>query len=707
MNKQEGAKTRYYVQWDTHARHMCTVLCSLMEHQSLVDLAICCGTNTIHAHKCVLAANSPYFREQLEKNAGTEQVVITGLDFAIIKSIIEFMYCGETNILDENLKYMIAAAKFFQMRGLQTLVSDHQDIRYEADAIHIPPPIFLPKKPKYPNAYRPLNNTPPPAGFASFKAPIQNDPYLHKKIKRKFVRSEAEKACAKEAAASRLALEALQKELATTTQMSSFVIEESCTETTVENFIPHTDETFIDNLNHIEGVPLQVVNYDELNNSILTASQMINIEKPDCTNNPVQFGVRGNPSKEKLKRFLGTNLPGNIEIMYRTNDGDFVNVTADVFQNLTGDTLQYQIVDEHGQIRELQEFQPVEQTATSTSFETTQTVSLGNSLTQQCIPGTTEALINTENEKYIPCTNLDMLNSTHLIENNENDALLSTKSENIDNHFIQGDDPLAQITTENSQTHEIINAASENDFVNISSSSTNSSPEKTSNNTSSISSGKLYEGECVVSENTSYVETSMQAEENMTFNSCNVNEFLNVAEVISEETKQDDVEGNQVLQVPTVSSLENNVPYNEDTSDWNEPEKFNNSLKEVSDTTVTSIDLTNENDFNESSVYYNEGGSGDCKMEFKKIKLDQAVKETVTNYDTLSTDGDVNILDDQNSEIYSPRKTRSSFKTVESGICQSSLEECREVVSDSNSHISNIKYDKPRRIMPNRKKKFF
>lgn len=42
------------------------------------------------------------------------------------------MYCGETNILDENLKYMIAAAKFFQMRGLQTLVSDHQDIRFEA-----------------------------------------------------------------------------------------------------------------------------------------------------------------------------------------------------------------------------------------------------------------------------------------------------------------------------------------------------------------------------------------------------------------------------------------------------------------------------------------------------------------------------------------------------------------------------------------------
>lgn len=94
-------------------------------------------------------------------------------------------------------------------------------------------------------------------------------------------------------------------------------------------------------------------------------------------------------------------------------------------------------------------------------------------------------------------------------------------------------------------------------------------------------------------------------------------------------------------------------------------------------------------------------------MEFKKIKLDQTVKETAVNYDTLSADVDINILDDQNSETYSPRKTRSSLKTVESSICQNSLDECTEVVSDSSSHISNIKYDKPRRIMPNRKKKFF
>lgn len=67
MNKEEASKRRYCIQWNAHERYMCTVLCSLMEHQSLVDLAICCGSNTIHAHKCILAANSPYFRVRCNK----------------------------------------------------------------------------------------------------------------------------------------------------------------------------------------------------------------------------------------------------------------------------------------------------------------------------------------------------------------------------------------------------------------------------------------------------------------------------------------------------------------------------------------------------------------------------------------------------------------------------------------------------------------
>ncbi|KAF5281337.1 hypothetical protein FQA39_LY17821 [Lamprigera yunnana] len=353
MNKPEIKEDQYFVKWETHAKWMTTGLCSLMEHQSFVDVAICCGTNTIHAHKCVLAASSQYFREQLEKNLGTEQIIIMGLDFIILKSLIEYMYCGVTNVFHKNLKYTVAAAKLFQLRGLQDLVSNQPDVQYEADLIHIPLPSFLTKKPKYPDSYRPLN-TSTVENFNAFKNPHSTDIYMQRKVKRKFVRSEAEKACAKEAAASRLALEALRREIASTPQVGSFVIEESCTETTVENFIPHTEETYIENLNQMDNVSqIQMVNFDDLNNSFVD-SQIVNLNKNDSVNNVLQFDIQQNSTKHKLKQILGDDMDTNFEIMYHAGEGNMLSITRNMLHNFPSTTFQYQIVDENGHVRELQ-----------------------------------------------------------------------------------------------------------------------------------------------------------------------------------------------------------------------------------------------------------------------------------------------------------------------------------------------------------------
>lgn len=62
MNKNGSTKPKYCIQSEKHPQQTTVGLCSLMEHQSLVDIAICCGNNILHAHKVVLAASSPLFR---------------------------------------------------------------------------------------------------------------------------------------------------------------------------------------------------------------------------------------------------------------------------------------------------------------------------------------------------------------------------------------------------------------------------------------------------------------------------------------------------------------------------------------------------------------------------------------------------------------------------------------------------------------------
>lgn len=349
------SKNNYCVSWKNHSRHVFKSLCCLMEHQSLVDIAICCGNKTLHAHKCILAANSHYFKDEFEKNPSVEQIVISGFDFGVLKSIIEFMYCGETIIEEENVKFLIGAAKLFQVRGLDTLFSDRQEHQHLIEDVYIPYPQFMSNKPKYPVAYHAPNNSQVcnEAGLKISSFNI-NDPFNKKKLKRKYLRSEAEKACAKEAHASRMALAHLQKEIATTSQVNSFIIEESCTETTVENFIPHADDSCMEVSKSVQ--PVQLIDYSDPSASYSCDNAVVNPKQ-----NLIQFGSISNSQEmmsDKLKNIFGTNSQSDIEIIFKTNDGNFVTVNDEVLQNISKGGLQYQIVDEDGHVGEIQDLKP-------------------------------------------------------------------------------------------------------------------------------------------------------------------------------------------------------------------------------------------------------------------------------------------------------------------------------------------------------------
>ncbi|CAH1155154.1 unnamed protein product [Phaedon cochleariae] len=337
MNKISHSKARYCIQSEQHPFQTSLGLCSLMEHQSLVDIAVCCGNNILHAHKIVLAASSPLFREELERNPGIEQVIISGCEFTVIRCLIEFMYCGETVIPDDLVRYLVAAAKLFQMKSLENLSMDCQFT--SGELLVLPKPQFLSKKPKYPvypftpNAT--LNSTPKPPNYTL------NSLYKPVKPKRKY-RFEAEhQACVKEAQASILAIANLKKEIASAPQANTFIIEETCTETTVENFIPHAE-----NQNFVE------MDFNNLSNPV------VNLSSEGAKSNVIQLtlqnGLQG-LTADKIKTILGNDTNANVEIMFKTSDGNFVTVTDEVLQNLQKDGLQYQVIDEDGRMGEIQE----------------------------------------------------------------------------------------------------------------------------------------------------------------------------------------------------------------------------------------------------------------------------------------------------------------------------------------------------------------
>lgn len=117
--------TRFMVQWEEHPSHLATRLGQLLEHQTLVDVTLMCNTHTLRVHRAVLAACSPYFESILQRQLGAHPlIVLKDMQFSVLKSLIEFMYCGETSVTEDNLGALLQAAKFFQVKGLSSMTKE-------------------------------------------------------------------------------------------------------------------------------------------------------------------------------------------------------------------------------------------------------------------------------------------------------------------------------------------------------------------------------------------------------------------------------------------------------------------------------------------------------------------------------------------------------------------------------------------------------
>ncbi|CAH2013871.1 unnamed protein product [Acanthoscelides obtectus] len=112
---------------------------------------------------------------------------------------------------------------------------------------------------------------------------------------------------------------------------NSFIIEETCSETTVENFIPHPTVGF-------------------------GAGQVFLPTDPKVSNNVIQSTIPSS-SEELTADLLGNEAHSSVKILFKTSDGSFVTVSDEVLQNLQKDDMQYQVIDEVEKLGDVQDLQ--------------------------------------------------------------------------------------------------------------------------------------------------------------------------------------------------------------------------------------------------------------------------------------------------------------------------------------------------------------
>ena len=108
------------LQWNDFQDNVIVAFKSLRKDSDFNDVTLACEDGTqVEAHKVVLAASSPVFQNLLRQNKHIHPLFyMRGMKSHDLLAIVDFLYCGEANVFQENLDSFLAAAEELQLKGL-------------------------------------------------------------------------------------------------------------------------------------------------------------------------------------------------------------------------------------------------------------------------------------------------------------------------------------------------------------------------------------------------------------------------------------------------------------------------------------------------------------------------------------------------------------------------------------------------------------
>ncbi|XP_043211366.1 broad-complex core protein isoforms 1/2/3/4/5-like isoform X3 [Amphibalanus amphitrite] len=110
---------KFCLKWDGFQSSVTSVFDHLRRDGELVDITLCCEGQRVKAHRMMLSACSPYFRDLLKNNPCQELVFfLKDTSAADLSAIIEFIYKGSVNVAQTQLGSFLKTAEMLQIRGL-------------------------------------------------------------------------------------------------------------------------------------------------------------------------------------------------------------------------------------------------------------------------------------------------------------------------------------------------------------------------------------------------------------------------------------------------------------------------------------------------------------------------------------------------------------------------------------------------------------
>ncbi|XP_069359613.1 broad-complex core protein isoforms 1/2/3/4/5 isoform X2 [Maniola hyperantus] len=109
----------FCLRWNNYQSSITSAFENLRDDEDFVDVTLACDGKSLKAHRVVLSACSPYFRELLKSTPCKHPVIVLqDVAFTDLNALVEFIYHGEVNVHQRSLSSFLKTAEVLRVSGL-------------------------------------------------------------------------------------------------------------------------------------------------------------------------------------------------------------------------------------------------------------------------------------------------------------------------------------------------------------------------------------------------------------------------------------------------------------------------------------------------------------------------------------------------------------------------------------------------------------
>ncbi|KAF5306987.1 hypothetical protein FQR65_LT07210 [Abscondita terminalis] len=123
---------QFCLRWNNFQANITSQFETLRDDEDFTDVTIACEGQQLQAHKIILSACSPLFKELFKSNPCPHPIIfMRDVEAQHIVALMEFMYAGEVNVAQAQLSNFLKTAESLKIRGLTDTSVDIHSQREE------------------------------------------------------------------------------------------------------------------------------------------------------------------------------------------------------------------------------------------------------------------------------------------------------------------------------------------------------------------------------------------------------------------------------------------------------------------------------------------------------------------------------------------------------------------------------------------------